>query len=156
MYLASGTLYDDLVTIPSAGGASHRLTTSSRIDEAGGDWSPDGHSIAFKRLNDGDWEIWLMNADGHGQHLLAAVPGVNAEAPDWSPDGSKVAFLGSVGGVNGSAKGHGNVYVVDVVTGQITEVWHGVATGILDSTIDARPTWLPGGDALLVLTGTPT
>ncbi len=155
MSLAGGSLQDDLATIPVSGGASNRLTETGRAEEAGGDWSPDGRSIAFKRLNGGNWEIWVMNADGSGQRRLAAIPDMEASAPDWSPDGSKVAFLGSVGGINGSGPGHGNVYVVDVATGDITVVWSGVATGTTNSLIDARPTWLPGGDALLVMTGTP-
>lgn len=155
MYTAFGSLYDDLSTIPATGGPSHRLTTTGLVDEAGGDWSPDGRSIAFKRLNGGDWEIWVMNADGTGQRRVAALPNVNAEAPDWSPDGSKIAFIGSVGGIDGSGKGHGSVYVVDVATGDITKVLRGVATGNLDSIIDARATWLPGGHAVLVMTGTP-
>jgi Tol biopolymer transport system component len=155
MSLAGGSLQDDLATIPVAGGASHRLTETAPAEESGGDWSPDGRSIAFKRLNGGNWEIWVMNANGSGQRRLAAVPDADAAAPDWSPDGSKVAFLGYVGGVNGGFKSHGSVYVVDVATGDITRVWRGVATGATGSLIDARPTWLPGGDALLVMTGTP-
>jgi dipeptidyl aminopeptidase/acylaminoacyl peptidase len=33
-------------------------------------WSPDGSQIAFVTDRNGPWEIWVMNADGSGQHAL--------------------------------------------------------------------------------------
>jgi Tol biopolymer transport system component len=33
-------------------------------------WSPDGSQIAFLTDRDGQWEIWIMNADGTDQHSL--------------------------------------------------------------------------------------
>jgi Tol biopolymer transport system component len=36
-------------------------------------WSPDGSQIAFLTDRDGQWEIWIMNADGTDQHSL--LPG---------------------------------------------------------------------------------
>jgi Tol biopolymer transport system component len=36
-------------------------------------WSPDGSQIAFLTDRDGQWEIWVMNADGTDQHSL--LPG---------------------------------------------------------------------------------
>jgi Tol biopolymer transport system component len=59
-------------------------------------FSPDGTRIAFqsKRGGDGNWEIWVMNADGSNLHAITNDPGAalwSAE-PDWSPDGTKIAF----------------------------------------------------------------
>ena len=37
-------------------------------------WSPDGAKIAFKSDRDGNWEIYVMNADGSGQTRLTNNP----------------------------------------------------------------------------------
>ena len=56
-------------------------------------WSPDGKKIAFVSDRVGDYEIYLMNADGTGQRDLSCHPGDEFE-PSWSPDGTKIAFTG--------------------------------------------------------------
>lgn len=143
-----------LATIAATGGRPHFLETGSGWPEVGGAWSPDGSSIAYTRgveTQDGVlvFEVWVMNADGTGGHRLAALPGSSAEAPAWSPDGSKVAFIGTESGIY---RGNGVLYVVDVATGEVTEVLRGTATGRRH---ENRPNWLPDGDTLLVMTEAP-
>jgi dipeptidyl aminopeptidase/acylaminoacyl peptidase len=36
-------------------------------------WSPDGSQIVFLTDRSGQWEIWMMNADGSNQHPLVTV-----------------------------------------------------------------------------------
>lgn len=151
-----------LESLPTTGGRSRQLTNSRR-EEGGGVWSPDGRFIAFVRqVNVGidapagvshqpmD-QIWLMHADGSDRHLLAALPDAQAEAPEWSPDGTKVAFIGSMFGIGGAESDSDAVFVVNVSTGEITQVLQGIAIG---SEHDSHATWLPGGDAVLVMTRT--
>ena len=143
-----------LATLPEAGGRTHFLNKGSGWPEVGGAWSPDGATIAFTRgtgIRKGVlvFEVWVMNADGSGEHRLAAVQGASAEAPAWSADGTKVAFIGTEGGIY---RGNGVLYVVDVATGEITEVLRGTATGRRH---ENRPNWLPDGDNLLVMTEAP-
>jgi Tol biopolymer transport system component len=113
-----------LATLPIAGGRTHFLNPGTGLPEVGGAWSPDGSSIAFTRgvlTIDGGltFEVWLMNADGNDEHLLASLEGASAEAPAWSPDGSKVAFIGTTSGIY---RNGGVLYVIDVASGAVTEV----------------------------------
>jgi len=54
-------------------------------------WSPDGQRIAFSSNRDGNYELYVMNADGSGQRRLTHNRPVDA-GPSWSPDGKRLAF----------------------------------------------------------------
>jgi TolB protein len=58
-------------------------------------WSPDGTRIAFMSQTwngaGGNYEIFVMNADGSGVRQLTDVPGDDGW-PAWSPDGTKIVF----------------------------------------------------------------
>lgn len=60
-------------------------------------WSSDGDRIAFVSDRDGDWEIYVMNADGRDGRRLTRSPGAD-RAPAWSPDGRHIAFESDRGG----------------------------------------------------------
>jgi dipeptidyl aminopeptidase/acylaminoacyl peptidase len=60
-------------------------------------WSPDGTKIAFATERDGDFEIYVMDADGSHQTRLTNDPAGDLH-PAWSPDGTKIAFTTDRGG----------------------------------------------------------
>jgi Tol biopolymer transport system component len=55
-------------------------------------YSPDGAKIAYVSNRDGDYEIYVMNADGTGQTRLTSNT-VSDVSPTWSPDGTRIAFV---------------------------------------------------------------
>jgi Tol biopolymer transport system component len=58
-------------------------------------WSPDGSRVAFSSSRSGNYEIWVMNADGSDRKKLTQRPSWDG-LPRWSPDGTKIVFTGEV------------------------------------------------------------
>jgi TolB protein len=73
--------------------------TSGEGNNAYPAFSPDGRKIVFTSDRSGTWQVWLMNADGTGQHQLTFDPQPKDQVPDWSPDGSKIAYLADTHGI---------------------------------------------------------
>ena len=72
-------------TVPVVGGAPRRLG-NFLADEA--DLSRDGRSLAYTRSG----QLFLANADGTGERLLADFPGFYVYYMRWSPDGRSIRF----------------------------------------------------------------
>ncbi len=53
--------------------------------------SPDGRSIVFTSLKDGDLDIYTMNTDGSNMKRLTTTPGYDGGA-FFSPDGTKIVY----------------------------------------------------------------
>src|SRR6266705_2334587 len=68
-----------------------QLTNADGADLAPA-WSPDGRRIAFQSTRDGNWEIYVMNADGSEVHRLTHGEAEDGE-PSWSADGKRIAFV---------------------------------------------------------------
>lgn len=86
---------DVLMVMDRAGGGVRQLTSDPR--DASPDWSPAGAKIAFMRLTGGNWDIWVVNADGSGETRLTTSDSVDG-LPAWSPNGAHIAFLSNRGG----------------------------------------------------------
>ena len=74
-----------------ADGANLRRLTSYGVYTAEGTLSPDGRTIVFTSLKDGDLDIYTMNVDGTNVRRLTTTPGYDG-GPFFSPDGRKIVY----------------------------------------------------------------
>src|SRR6266705_2231487 len=84
-------LFDYDIYVADADGAhARRLTTSPGYD-AEGTLSPDGRTIVFTSLRDGDLDIYTMRTDGTGLRRLTHTLGYDG-GPFFSPDGKLIVY----------------------------------------------------------------
>jgi Tol biopolymer transport system component len=100
-------------------------------------WSPDGLRIAFSGWLDRGRDIWLMNADGSGQHRLARTHGYQEAAIDWSPNGRQIAFSGLL---------YQGIHLIDL-NGRIVQ--HLAARMFGYYAWEGEPAWSPDGRRIL-------
>jgi TolB protein len=84
-------LYDyDIYTANADGSDVQRLTTNPGYD-AEGTLSPDGTTIVFTSLRDGDLDIYTMSLDGSKVKRLTTTLGYDG-GPFFSPDGKRIVY----------------------------------------------------------------
>jgi Tol biopolymer transport system component len=106
-------------------------------DSLGGDeypaWSPDGTKIAFHSYRDGNWEIYVMNADGTGQTRLTNNPREDTY-PNWSPDSTRLIF-------SSATIGYTDIYMINADgTGLVQLTSHPAP--------EYDPAWSPDGSMI--------
>ena len=93
-------------------------------------WAPDARTIAFMH-RDGDWEIFVVNADGSGLRNLTDNTGAHDKGPSWSSNGRAILFTSD-------RDGNTEVYVMNADgSGQ-----RNVSQNPLE---DTEPAWSPKG-----------
>ena len=80
----------DIYTANADGSGLTRLTSYGRYT-AEGTLSPDGRTIVFTSLKDGDLEIYTMGVDGSNVRRLTSTPGYDGGA-FFSPDGRRIVY----------------------------------------------------------------
>ena len=71
--------------------------TNNGADNLAPAWSPDGRRIIFESDFSGNWDLWVMDADGLNLRQLTRDPSAERFAA-WSPDGTRVAFASNRSG----------------------------------------------------------
>ena len=89
--------------------------------------------IAFASDRDGNFEIYVMDADGGGQIRLTENSGEDY-SPAWSPDGNRLAFVST-------RDGNAEVYVMNVDGAGQTRLTNNTAS-------DLSPVWRPDGSQI--------
>ena len=123
----------DSGTTPPRTPAIQRLTDHNASDRFPL-WSPDGQRIAFHSNRDGNWEVYVMDADGANPRQL--TDNVASDAyPSWSPDGQRIAF-------HSNRDGNWEVYVMDADGANPRRLTHHDAG-------DESPSWSPDGQRIV-------
>jgi len=116
------------------GGNRTRLTNEAGARDASPVWSSDGSSIAFTRVRNDKYNLWIMDADGGNQRPLAGLEGF---APQWSPDGSLLAF---------STHPLGEIFVANADGTSVRK--------LTDNDVDDMwPSWSPDGAKIAYMSG---
>ncbi|HSF83929.1 MAG TPA: hypothetical protein VLA49_22055 [Anaerolineales bacterium] len=87
--------------------------------------------IAYSSDQDGDFEIWVMDADGSDQYKLTDNNSMDI-SPAWSPDGSQIAFISN-------RDGNDEVYVMNADGSNVRRLTQTTAAG------ESFPAWSPDG-----------
>ncbi len=74
------------------GSSPQQITRGPGLWQGSPRWSPDGGRVAFdSQGEDGQWDIWTIDADGGSLRRLTLDPG-NENMPSWSRDGRWIYF----------------------------------------------------------------
>src|SRR5579859_2722199 len=84
-------LYNYDIYVASADGSGARRLTDNPGYDAEGTLSPDGKTIVFTSLRDGDLDIYTMGVDGSNLKRLTNTLGYDG-GPFFSPDGKQIVY----------------------------------------------------------------
>ena len=72
-------------------------TAGDIVDDSNVSWSPNGDRVLFTTNRDGNYEIYMAQADGSQIKNLTNSSGYDTQ-PSWSPDGRQIAFASTKDG----------------------------------------------------------
>ncbi|GIV01726.1 MAG: hypothetical protein KatS3mg015_0556 [Fimbriimonadales bacterium] len=118
--------------VPLRGRGARAFRHPVRLRGGGGSSLPT--FIAFESTRDGNFEIYVMNADGTNQTNLTNNAAIDS-GPVWSADGSKIAFVSD-------RDGNDEVYVMNADGTNQTRLTNNPAPS------DRFPVWSPDGSKI--------
>lgn len=115
-------------------------------------WSPDGSQIAFQSNRDGNFEIYVVKADG--SELARLTDNYYSDQfPSWSADGNRIAFSSTATGATHSVPGLSAIFLIDK-DGKNRKRITNMGAGNDRPTPhyhDMYPTWSPNGEKIAFL-----
>lgn len=101
----------DIWSAPAENGTPRNLTRTSGVHETDPAWSPDGKSIAYFSDASGEYELYVMPADGKGEAKRVTIDGnCYRTGITWAPDSKKVVIGDKTGAI----------YLVELEGGKVT------------------------------------
>ena len=125
---------DDEIFVADANGSNPRQLTRNTYPDRDPAWSPDGKWIVFAADpdNDGNLDLYVMNADGSNSRFLTYLGG----QPRWSPDGSRIVF------VHWASEDDQHLWLINADGSDEHPLTEGQAT-------DYNPDWSPDGSQIV-------
>jgi Tol biopolymer transport system component len=82
------------IYVMNSDGSNLQRLTNNPADDRNAAWSPDGENMTFASDRDGNFEIFVMDADGesHGLTKLTSTTGVENYGPNWQVGTASVAI----------------------------------------------------------------
>lgn len=130
--------YEELFVAPSRGGTADRLTEQHAGTVEDATWSADGSQIAFASDADGDFDIYVIAADGGTPGGLTRNQAAD-RYPAWSPDGAWIAFAS-----DRNTPGELEIFRLDVETSTVKQLTENVNSSY-------SPAWSPDSQSLAFL-----
>jgi tricorn protease len=127
----------DIFTLAVKEGITYNLTETSNAFDRNVEWSPDGKHIAFLSDREGEYDIYMLNADGKGpiEKLTTGEANYKFEI-QWSPDSKSILWSDK----------NMNLQYVNIVTKVVTKVTHSVTWEIRDYTWSPDSRWIAFAD----------
>jgi dipeptidyl aminopeptidase/acylaminoacyl peptidase len=116
------------------------LTNTPEANEETASWSADGSRIVFDRAVDGNFDIWVMNADGSDHPHPLTSGDANDKRPEWSPKGDLIVFERAL-------EGNQDIFVMDT-NGQGERPFLDPASDLWSDSEEGAPVWSADGDQI--------
>lgn len=82
----------DIFSLPAKNGITYNLTNSSSANDKSVQWSPDGKQIAYLSDKNGEFNIWLRDAQSGQEKMLTKDLQTYIFDFAWSPDAKKILW----------------------------------------------------------------
>lgn len=110
----------------------YHILTGTNEDCRQPNGSPDGRHIVYQRLDNGQWDLWVMDTCGKNKRQITRGAGDKTDA-SFSPDSQWIAYS-----ADGPTLKFANLYIIPVSDGDPVQVTH------FDG-YDGAPSWSPDG-----------